>query len=121
MRLWSNINKCMVDTCGVFPDGRVVCITDEGRWVQLPTWDLSRKPCNPDMSITVGHIVDNPTFPFDGDVEITETDGDGTVHTLYDDKSKDFWGREIPPEILCRKITYMVVNGEVGRLRIEVG
>ena len=70
----------------------------------------------PDMAITVGHIIDNPTFPFDGDVEITSTDDDGTVHTLWDN-----WCKEVPADILCRQITYMVVNKEFGRLRIEIG
>lgn len=120
MRLWSNIHKCMVDTCGVFPDGRLVCITDEGRWVQLPEWDLSRKPCNTDMGITVGHIIDNPTFMFVGDFEITETDGDGEVHTLY--CTQDMGTKEyVPTEILLMTVTYMVVNKKLGRLRIEVG
>lgn len=73
------------------------------------------------MTITVGHIIDNPTFSFDGNIEITETDGDGTVHTLYDDTNRDFWSKDIPAELLCRDITYMVVNSANGNLRLEVG
>ena len=73
----------------------------------------------PDMHITVGHVIDNPTFSFDGDFEITTTDDDGTVHTLYDSQSADFWS-DIPAELLIEPITYMVVNAEKSRLRIEV-
>lgn len=75
----------------------------------------------PDMAITVGHIIDNPTFSFDGNIEITETDDDGTVHTLYDDMNRDFWSKDIPAELLARDITYMVVNSSNGNLRLEVG
>ena len=120
MRLWSKIHQCMVDTCGVFSDGTLACITDAGQWVHLPQSDLSR---NPDMSLTVGHIIDNPTFPFDADIEVTETDEYGNVVTLWDDQADGVWENnlQIPAELLVRRITYMVLNTEKGRLRIEVG
>ena len=73
----------------------------------------------PDMHITVGHIVDNPTFPFDGDVEITETDDDGTVHTMFDSRHNS-WS-DMTTYILLHRITYMVVNKSTGVLRLEVG
>lgn len=73
---------------------------------------------NPDMTITVGHVIDNPTFMFDGWFEITTTDDDGTVHTLYD--SYEDLPKDIPADLLIEPITYMVVNREKGRLRIEV-
>ena len=73
----------------------------------------------PDMTITVGHIIDNPTFPFDGRFEVTETDDDGTVHTLFDSE-RMIDGEDIPAELLIEPVTYMVVNSEFGRLRIEV-
>ena len=73
---------------------------------------------NPDMSITVGHVIDNPTFMFDGWFEITQTDDDGTVHTLYD--SYDDIDKEVPAELMIEPVTYMVVNKEKGRLRLEV-
>lgn len=72
----------------------------------------------PDMTITVGHVIDNPTFMFDGWFEITNTDEDGIVNVLYD--SLDDMEKEIPTELLIEPITYMVVNKEKGRLRIEV-
>lgn len=72
-----------------------------------------------DMHITVGHIVDNPTFMFDGRFEITTTDDDGTVHTLYE--SHDDLCKDLPAEILVKPITYMVLNDSVPRLRLEVG
>lgn len=67
-------------------------------------------------AITVAHVIDNPTFMFDGDHEITHTDDDGTVRTLYD--SRD--GKEFPAELLTEPVTYMVVNKSTGVLRIEV-
>lgn len=70
------------------------------------------------MAITVGHVIDNPTFMFDGWFEVTTTDNDGTVHTLYD--SLDDIDKEIPAELLIEPVTYMVVNKEKGRLRLEV-
>ncbi len=72
-----------------------------------------------DMRITVGLVVDNPTFMFDGRFEITTTDDDGTVHTLYE--SHDDFGKDLPAEILVKPITYMVLNNSVPRLRLEVG
>ena len=71
-----------------------------------------------DMSITVGHVIDNPTFMFDGWFEITTTDDEGEVKVLYD--SYDDMDKEIPAELLIEPITYMVVNKEKGRLRLEV-
>ena len=70
------------------------------------------------MGITVGHIVDNPTFPFDGDFEITSTDGFGNVYTLYDHRTGSL---DVPPTLLVRPVTYLVVNSENGILRIEIG
>ena len=72
----------------------------------------------PDMTITVGHVIDNPTFMFDGWFEITTTDDEGEVKVLYD--SYDDMDKEIPAELLIEPITYMVVNKEKGRLRLEV-
>ena len=72
----------------------------------------------PDMTITVGHVIDNPTFMFDGWFEITTTDDEGEVNVLYD--SYDEIDKEIPAELLIEPITYMVVNKEKGRLRLEV-
>lgn len=72
----------------------------------------------PDMRITVGHVIDNPTFMFDGRFEITTTDDDGTVHTLYE--SHDDIDKDIPVELLIEPVTYMVLNTSVPRLRIEV-
>ena len=70
-----------------------------------------------DMKITVGHVIDNPTFDFNGWFEITTTDDEGTVHTLYD-SYKDM-DKNIPADLLIEPVTYMAVNGE-GRLRLEV-
>lgn len=72
-----------------------------------------------DMGITVGHIVANPTFPFDGDFEITSTDEFGNVYTLYDHHTSNL--RHVPTTLLVKPVTYLVVNSENGILRIEIG
>ena len=82
------------------------------------TVTITVDPASPDMHITVGHVIDNPTFMFEGWFEITTTDDDGTVHVLYD--SCDNFVKEIPAELLVEPITYMIVNKEKGRLRLEV-
>ena len=73
-----------------------------------------------DMHITVGHIVDNPTFSFDGKFEITSTEDDGTVFTLFDSDMM-YNGENVPVELLVEPVTYMVVNSATGTLRLEVG
>lgn len=67
--------------------------------------------------VRVGDVIDNHRFMFDGWIEITTTDEDGTVHTLYD--SYDDVGKEIPAELLIEPIGYMVVSSN-GKLRIDV-
>ena len=77
-----------------------------------------RKRVAQKMKITVGHVIDNPTFDFCGWFEITTTDDDGTVHTLYD--SYEDMDKNVPAELLIEPVTYMVVNKEKGRLRLEI-
>ena len=69
------------------------------------------------MYITVRHIIDNPTLSFDGDFEITHTDYDGAVITLYDSQRDE---TKVPNSLLRLNVSYMVVNRGLGRLRIEV-
>ena len=90
----------------------------EGIWASLSEWEDCEAKELPDMNVTVGQVIDNPAFMFDVWFEITTTDDDGTVYTLYD--SHDDIGKEIPAELLIEPITYMVVNTAKGRLRIEV-
>ena len=74
----------------------------------------------PDMSITVGHIIDNPTFMFFGNFEITTSEDDGSVTVLYD-SLRDI-DSEPSVELLIEKVTYLAVNENANpvRLRIEV-
>lgn len=69
------------------------------------------------MAVRVGDVIDNHRFMFDGWIEITTTDDDGTVHTLYD--SDEDIGKEIPAELLIEPIGYMVVSSN-GKLRMDV-
>jgi len=68
------------------------------------------------MKITVGHILNNPNFMFIGDFEITTPNGDD-VKTLYDSRKDK---ADIPFDIINEPVTYMCVNEELGRLRIEI-
>lgn len=90
-------------------------VTDGGMWSSQYACDLEPL-IEPDMRITVGHVIDNPTLSFDGAFEITATDDDGTVHTLWGDNNDEF----PDADILTRNITYMIITPN-GRLRIEVG
>lgn len=61
----------------------------------------------PDMHITVGHIVDNPTFYLGNQFEIVDMDDDGTVHILYDSYGNT---DDVPTELLTRNVSYMIAS-----------
>lgn len=72
-----------------------------------------------DMSITVGHVIDNPTFDFGGKFQIitTATDDHSVFTVLYDsirDNTKD-----IPADLLIKPVQYMSTNEHNG-LVLEV-
>jgi len=97
----------------------VLVVTDDGEFRHCSTSMLTPviNTPKPDMRITVGHVIDNPTFDFNGLFEITTTDEDGTVRTLYDSAYEN---DDIPCELLIEPVTYMVVNESEGKLRLEV-
>jgi len=122
MKLWSTIHKCYVETIGIISGNTILCMTEDGKWVHghpdnlvkdRPKEDVAEK-----MTITVGHVIDNPTFDCHAECEITQTYDDGYVEVLWDTR-KD--GNKIPVDILVQKITYMIVNTNTGVLRLEVG
>lgn len=121
MKLWSTIHKCYVETVGIVSGNTILCMTEEGRWVHGHpdnlVKDRPKENVAEDMAITVGHVIDNPTLHFDGDFEITHTDYDGAVITLYDSQRDE---TKVPNSLLRLDVSYMVVNTEIGRLRIEV-
>ena len=70
-----------------------------------------------DMSITVGHVIDNPTFDFGGKFQIIDVDETGFIDVLYDsirDNTKD-----IPADLLIKPVQYMSTNEHNG-LVLEV-
>lgn len=70
-----------------------------------------------DMSITVGHVIDNPTFDFGGKFQIIDVDETGFIDVLYDsirDNTKD-----IPADLLIKPVQYMSTNEHNG-LILEV-
>jgi hypothetical protein len=71
----------------------------------------------PDMSITVGHVIDNPTFDFGGKFQIIDVNETGFIDVLYDsirDNTKD-----IPADLLIKPVQYMSTNEHNG-LVLEV-
>ena len=68
----------------------------------------------PDMSITVGHIIDNPTFDYNSDFIIQADDEDNTV--VYE--SNGIIWDDIPSELLILPIKYITTRGY--KLVIEV-
>ena len=95
---------------------RFAIANDNGTWTTQYSCYLSQLYC-PDMRITVGHVIDNPTFDFNGRFEITTTDEDGTVRTLYDSDRDDGF---VPCELIIETVTYMAINEAENKLRLEV-
>ena len=70
----------------------------------------------PDMSITVGHIIDNPTFDTEFAYRIGYWDEDENDWiALYNSRDTD---EEVPAELLVQNVTYMTIID--GQLVIEV-
>ena len=61
----------------------------------------------PDMSITIGHIIDNPTFDTCFDYRIVVADDDGSWIDLYNSRFAD---EDPPAELLIQKITYLTLG-----------
>ena len=71
-----------------------------------------------DMSITVGHIIDNPTFDTEMAVKIGRWDEEKCDWIpLYDSRADDD-DDEIPADLLIEKVTYMTIDD--GQLVLEV-
>ena len=72
----------------------------------------------PDMSITVGHVIDNPTFDFDGNFRIITADEAGHIDVLYDnmwDNTKD-----IPADLLIKPVKHIMTPSGSNGLVLEV-
>ena len=69
----------------------------------------------PDMSITVGHVIDNPTMDACFKYRIVDVDENECYRTLFD----GFTGDDYPPaELLIKKVEYMTIDD--GQLVLEV-
>lgn len=117
MKLYSTIHKCEVDVVGVVSFHEIICITEDGRWIHGdPTNLLPIKNAKPDMSITVGHVIDNPTFDTEFAYKIgrwDDTESDWVP--LYDSRTAD---EDVPAELLIEKVCYLTIDN--GQLLIEV-
>lgn len=63
----------------------------------------------PDMSVTIGHIIDNPDFDLNAPFELREAEPDNECYwiTTY---SGDGWDvKGIPPEVLCRPVRHLTI------------
>ena len=69
----------------------------------------------PDMSITVGHIIDNPTFDKEFAFRIATWDGESEWVDIYNSRTSD---EDVPSELLIQKVTYLTIDD--GQLVIEV-
>jgi len=67
------------------------------------------------MSITVGHIIDNPTFDTEIAFRIATWDGSTDWNDLYNSRTDD---GDVPAELLIQKVTYLTIDD--GQLVIEV-
>ena len=88
----------------------VLVVTDDGIFRHASTSMLIpiiEKPTKPDMRVTVGHIVDNPTFNLGNNFEIVDLLDDGTVNTLYDSRNNN---KPVPTEFLVKTVTYMTAS-----------
>ena len=72
----------------------------------------------PDMHITVGHIIDNPTFDCTAHYMIVTSTVDDTYETLYDSNDEESFGDRPRCELLICNIEYITVRD--GVLILEV-
>jgi len=72
----------------------------------------------PDMTITVGHILDNPTFDCTACYQIVSVDADDTLHVLYDSRDEKSFDDRPPADLLIENVTYITIRD--GKLILEV-
>ena len=93
-------------------------VTDDGKFKNAYSSMLSpiAEKSIPDMSITVGHIIDNPLFETEFAFKIgTWDDEQSDWVALYDSRVMD---DVIPADLLIEKVTFMTI--EDGQLILEV-
>ena len=74
-----------------------------------------QKKSKPDMSITVGHLIDNPTMDACFKYRIVDVDENECYRTLFE----GFTGDDYPPaELLIENVVYMTIDD--GQLVLEV-
>ena len=73
----------------------------------------------PDMHITVGHVVDNPTFDCTARYQIVAVNGDDTMRILYDSIGEEDYADRPPADLLIRNIEYMTIRDEVLILEVR--
>ena len=70
----------------------------------------------PDMHITVGHIIDNPTIDTCFKYRIVEVDGDDCFVTLFE----GFTGDDYPStELLIREVDYITLDNDVMVIEVK--
>ena len=70
----------------------------------------------PDMSITVGHVIDNPTFDTCFEYRIVTMEPDGDWCELYNSRDND----DVPTFLLTEIITYMTLGDNQLILEVNV-
>lgn len=72
----------------------------------------------PDMHITVGHVIDNPTFDTCFEYRIVSPEPDGDWNELYNSRDNDPFG--VPTFLLTENITYMTLGDNQLILEVNV-
>ena len=70
----------------------------------------------PGMDITVGHIVDNPTFDTCFEYRIVTAEPDGSWRDLYNSREAD---DDPPVELLAQNVTYLTLGDNTLILEIR--
>ena len=121
MKLWSMIHKCYVETVGIISGCEILCITEDGRWVygrpDNLVKDKPKKNVAQGMHITVGHVIDNPTFDTCFDYRIVSREPDGDWCELYDSRTDE---NSVPTFLLTENVTYITLGDNTLILEVNV-
>ena len=71
----------------------------------------------PDMHITVGHVIDNPTFDTEFAYRIVTDEEDGSWCDLYNSRDND---DSVPTFLLTENVTYMTLGDNQLILEVNV-
>lgn len=71
----------------------------------------------PDMHITVGHVISNPTFDTEFAYRIVSAESDGSWTDLYNSRETD---DPVPTFLLIENVTFMTIGDNQLILEVRV-